>query len=72
MASSLSCVVISLFGLNLHVNGLENLFLCLKKFAINAFNANDFLLLEQKEINILDKKSKNGYHIFLFNILNRV
>lgn len=47
-----------LFGLNLHVNGLENLFLCLKIFAINVFNANDFLLLEQKEINILGKKSK--------------
>lgn len=42
-------VVLQLFGLNVHVNGLENLFLCLK-FTINVFNASNCLLVKQREL----------------------
>lgn len=44
------CCSLQLFGFNVHVNGLENLFLCLK-FTINVFNTSNCLLLKQKKIN---------------------
>lgn len=45
------CCSLQLFGFNVHVNGLENLFLCLK-FTINVFNTSNCLLLKQKKTNI--------------------
>lgn len=39
-------------GFYVHVNGLENLFLCLK-FTINVFNTSTCLLLKLKKITVL-------------------
>jgi hypothetical protein len=57
------CRSLQLFGYNVHVNGLENLFLCLK-FTINVFNTSNCPLLKQK-INALASYPKNGYYICL-------
>lgn len=55
------CCSLQLFGFNVHVNGLENLFLCLK-FTINVFNTSNCVLLKQKKILGLFTP-RNGYYI---------
>lgn len=54
-------VVLQLFGLNVHVNGLENLFLCLK-FKINVFNTNNCLLIKQRKLILGLCTPRYGYY----------
>lgn len=57
------CCSLQRFGFNVHVNGLENLFLCLK-FTINVFNTSNSPLLKVKENECLGfLPPKNGYYI---------
>lgn len=58
------CCSLQLSGFYVHVDGLENLFLCLK-FTINVFNM--YLLLKlkkEKKIIALAFCTKNGYNVF--------